>query len=102
MSKAVVKIGGKQHIVAEKETLLVDLLPEGTKELTLDALLVIDGDKVSVGTPTVKNVKVTAKVTEPLVKGDKVRVIRYKSKKRVHKEMGHRQKYSQIEITSIK
>ncbi len=102
MSKAVVKIGGKQHIVAEKETLLVDLLPEGTKELTLDALLVIDGDKVSVGTPTVKNVKVTAKVTEPLVKGDKVRVIRYKSKKRVHKEMGHRQKYTQIEITSIK
>lgn len=102
MSKAVVKIGGKQYIVTEKETLLVDLLPEGTKELTLDALLVIDGDKVSVGTPTVKNVKVTAKVTEPLVKGDKVRVIRYKSKKRVHKEMGHRQKYSQIEITSIK
>lgn len=102
MTKAVVKIGGKQHLVAEKETLLVDLLPEGTKELTLDALLVIDGDKVSVGTPTVKDVKVKAKVVEPLVKGEKIRVIRYKSKKRVHKEMGHRQKYSKIEITSIK
>ena len=58
MTKAVVKVGGKQYIVAEKETLLVDLLPEGTKELTLDALLVIDGDKTSVGTPTVKDVKV--------------------------------------------
>jgi large subunit ribosomal protein L21 len=102
MSKAVVKIGGKQFIVAEKETLLVDLLPEGTKELTLDALLTIDGDNVTVGTPLVKGVKVSAKVVDELVKGDKIRVIRYKAKKRVHKETGHRQKYSKIQITSIK
>jgi large subunit ribosomal protein L21 len=102
MTKAVVKIGGKQFIVAEKETLLVDLLQEGTKELTLDALLLIDGEKITVGAPTVKDVKVTAKVIDDLVKGDKIRVIRYKAKKRVHKENGHRQKYSKIEITSIK
>ncbi len=102
MKKAVIKVGGKQYLVAEKETLRVDLLPQGTKELKLDALLVIDGDKVKVGTPTVKGVKVVAKVAEELVKGDKVRVIRYKAKKRVHKENGHRQKYSEIEITSIK
>ncbi len=102
MTKAVVKIGGKQFIVAEKETLLVDLLPEGTKELTLDALLVIDGDKVAVGTPTVKGVTVIAKVVDDLVKGEKIRVIRYKAKKRVHTETGHRQKYSKVEITSIK
>ena len=102
MKKAVIKVGGKQFIASEKETLLVDLLPEGTKELTLDALLVIDGDKTTVGTPTVNGVKVTAKVVDDLVKGDKIRVIRYKSKKRVHKENGHRQKYSKIEITSIK
>lgn len=101
MTKAVVKIGGKQFIVAEKETLLVDLLPEGTKELTLDALLVIDGDKTQVGTPTVKGVTVKAKVVEDLVKGDKLRIIRYKAKKRVHKETGHRQKYSRIQIAKI-
>jgi large subunit ribosomal protein L21 len=102
MTKAVVKIGGKQFVVSEKETLLVDLLQEGTKELTLDALLVIDGDKVTVGTPIVKDVKVTAKVVDDLIKGDKIKVIRYKAKKRVHKVNGHRQKYSKIEITSIK
>lgn len=102
MTKAVVKVGGKQYVVSEKETLLVDLLPEGTKELTLDALLVIDGDKTTIGTPTVSGVAVTAKVVEDLVKGEKIRVIRYKSKKRVHKENGHRQKYSKIEIASIK
>lgn len=100
--KAVVKISGKQYLVSEKESLLVDLLPEGTKELTLDALLVIDGDKIKVGTPTVKGSSVKAKVVEAEVKGNKLRVIRYKSKKRVHKETGHRQKYTKIEITSIK
>jgi len=100
--KAVVKISGKQYLVSEKESLLVDLLPEGTKELTLDALLVIDGDKIKVGTPTVKGSSIKAKVVEAEVKGDKLRVIRYKSKKRVHKETGHRQKYTKIEITSIK
>jgi large subunit ribosomal protein L21 len=102
MKKAVVKVGGKQYIVAEKETLLVDLLQEGTKDLTLDALLVIDGDKTTVGSPLVKGVKVDAKVIEEKVAGDKIRIIRYKSKKRVHKESGHRQKYSKIQITAIK
>ena len=100
--KAVVRISGKQYIVSEKESLLVDLLPEGTKELTLDALLVIDGDKTKVGMPTVKGAVVKAKVVEAEVKGDKIRVIRYKSKKRVHKETGHRQKYTKIQISSIK
>lgn len=100
--KAVVKVGGKQYIVTEKETLLVDRLQDGTKELTLDALLTIDGDKTEVGTPTVKGVKVSAKVVEAEVKGEKLRIIRYKAKKRVHKETGHRQKYSQIQIVSIK
>ncbi len=102
MTKAVVKIGGKQYIVTEKETLLVDLLPEGTKELTLDALLVIDGDKTTVGAPTVKDVKVIAKVVDAEVKADKVHYIRYKAKKRVHTVNGHRQKHSRIEVASIK
>ena len=102
MKKAVILVGGKQYLVSEKETLRVDLLPEGTKELETGALLLIDGDKTSVGTPEVKGVKVTAKVVEPKIAGEKLRVIRYKSKKRVHKEIGHRQKYSVIEITGIK
>ena len=102
MKKAVVKVGGKEYVVTEGETLRVDLLPEGTKELEMDALLVIDGEKTEVGAPTVKGVKVKAKVVEPEVKGEKVRVIRYHSKKRVHKENGHRQKDSLIEVVSIK
>ena len=101
MKQAVILVGGKQYLVQEKETLRVDLLPAGTKELETDALLLIDGDTTTVGTPTVKGVKVSAKVVIPEVKGDKVRVIRYKAKKRIHKENGHRQKYSEIQITKI-
>lgn len=100
--KAVVKIGGKQYIAGEKETLMVDLLPEGTKELDLDALLIIDGDKTTVGAPLVQGVKVKAKVIDEKVAGDKIRVIRYKSKKRVNTQTGHRQKYTKLEIVSIK
>ena len=101
MKQAVILVGGKQYIATEGETLRVDLLPEGTKELETDALLLIDGEKITVGTPTVKGVKVKAKVVEAEVKGDKVRVIRYHSKKRVHTENGHRQRYSEIKIEKI-
>lgn len=101
MKKAVILLGGKQYLVAEKETLRVDLLPAGTKELEIDALMVMDGDKILVGTPTVKDVKVRAKIVTSQVVDKKIRVIRYKAKKRVHKETGHRQKYSEIEIVKI-
>jgi len=99
--KAVVKVGGKQYVVTEKETLLVDRLPDGTKELTLDVLMLVDGDKSTIGTPLVKGASIKATVVDEEVKGDKLRIIRYKAKKRVHKEMGHRQKYSRIQIGAI-
>ena len=99
--KAVVTIGGKQYLVADNETLLVDRLPDGTKELKLDALLTIDGEKTAVGAPTVKGAVVTAKVVDDEVKGEKLRIIRYKAKKRVDTQTGHRQKYTRIKIVRI-
>jgi large subunit ribosomal protein L21 len=102
--KAVILAGGKQYIVAEKEQILVDLI-DGAKEgdkLEFSPLMLVDGKTSKIGTPEVKDVKISAKIIESEVKGDKVRAIRYKAKKRVHKTTGHRQKYSKIEITSIK
>jgi large subunit ribosomal protein L21 len=99
--KAVVRVGGKQYIVAEKETLLVDRLPDGTKELTLDPLMVFDEKTAKVGTPYVKKSSVKVVVVEDEVKGDKLRVIRFESKKRVKKINGHRQKYSKILVNEI-
>lgn len=99
--KAVVRVGGKQYIVTEKETLLVDLLPEGTKELTLDALMVFDGDKATVGTPTVAGASVKASVVDDIVKADKLRIIHFQAKKRVKKITGHRQKQTRLRIEKI-
>lgn len=92
--------GGKQYLVAEGEQLEVELLPNG-KSVDFEALLVIDGDKTTVGTPQVEGVKVTAEVLEQEVKAEKVTAIRYKAKKRVHKVRGHRQRHAVLKITKI-
>lgn len=100
MKKAVITTGGKQYLVAEGETLEVERLKDAKGSLTFNALLVIDGDKITVGTPEVKGATVKAKVVEE-TKADKVTAIRYKAKKRVHKVHGHRQIQTRISIDSI-
>lgn len=98
--RAVISTGGKQYLVSEGEELEVELLaPE--KNAVFEALMVIDGEKTSVGTPTVGGVQVKADIVEQVVKQDKVVAIRYKAKKRVNKRRGHRQKLTRIKITSV-
>lgn len=101
MKKAVIATGGKQYLVAEGETLEVELLNQEGKTATFVPLLVIDGDKTTVGTPEVSGAKVTAEVIEANVQADKVTAIRYKSKKRVHKVRGHRQRHTILKVTKI-
>ena len=101
MKKAVITTGGHQFLVTEGETLEVELLHADKKTVSFDALLVIDGAKTTVGTPTVKDAKVTAEILQEDVAGDKVTAIRYKPKKRVHKVHGHRQHHTHIKITKI-
>lgn len=101
MKKAVITTGGKQYLVSEGETIDVDLIQATDKKPSFEALLVIDGDNVSVGVPTVKDAKVTAEIVEADVKGDKVVAIRYKAKKRVRKTRGHRQRHTRLKITKI-
>ena len=101
MKKAVIATGGKQYLVTEGETLEVELLHSDDKKVSFEALLVIDGDNVSVGAPSVEKVKVTAEVVEDELKADKVTSIRYKAKKRVHKVRGHRQRHTAIKIIKI-
>jgi large subunit ribosomal protein L21 len=98
--KAVILTGGKQYLVNEGQELNVELLDPASKP-SFDALLVIDGNDTSVGTPLVEGIKVSADIVEQVVKADKVTAIRYKAKKRVHKTRGHRQKLTRIRITKI-
>ncbi|MCX6725217.1 MAG: 50S ribosomal protein L21 [Candidatus Saccharibacteria bacterium] len=100
MKKAVIATGGKQYLVTEGETLEIELIGD-EKVTSFDALLVIDGDKTTVGTPTVAGVKVSAEIVEQDIQGDKVIAIRYKAKKRVHKIHGHRQHHTVIKISKI-
>lgn len=99
MKKAVIATGGKQYLVTEGETVQVELLKGGKKTVNLDALLVIDGEKVNVGTPSAGSV--SAEIVESELQTDKVTSIRYKSKKRVHKVHGHRQQKTAIKVTKI-
>jgi large subunit ribosomal protein L21 len=99
MKKAIIATGGHQYLVSEGQTLEVELIG-GDKTAKFEPLLVIDGDKVNVGTPTVNGSTVTAEVLGE-VRGEKVTAIRYKAKKRVKKVHGHKQHLSQIKITKI-
>jgi len=101
MKKAVIATGGKQYLVSEGELLNIELLKGADKTASFEPLLVVDGEKVAVGTPTVNGAKVTAEVVETDMQADKVTAIRFKAKKRVHKVHGHRQHQSVIKITKI-
>ena len=101
MKKAVITTGGKQYLVTEGDTINVELIKDGGKSVDFEALLLIDGDSVQIGSPTVAKAKVTADVVEANVQADKVTSIRYKAKKRVHTVRGHRQRQTVLKITKI-
>jgi large subunit ribosomal protein L21 len=100
MKKAIIEVSGTQHLVAEGDIITVNLLETDKKTITFEPLMIADGKNSIVGTPVLKNV-VKAEVTEADSQGDKVTSIRYKSKKRVHKVRGHRQRLTTLKITSI-
>jgi len=101
---AIVDVKDKQFKVREDDTLYVPYHSDADtdQELTLDrVLLVSDGEgDVTVGTPTVEDASVTARVLEH-VKGDKVIVFKKKRRKRYRVKRGHRQQYTQIQIESL-
>lgn len=97
---AVVKTGGKQYLVHENDELVVDRL-EGEKDakIELEMLALLDEEAVKVGTPLLSE-KAAATIVENL-KGDKIRVAKFKSKVRFRKVRGFRSQLSRIKITRI-
>lgn len=101
MKYAVIKTGGKQYKVSEGQVIEVEKLDSDGKSFVFnEVLLVVDGDKVELGMPTVAGMQVFADVVEE-VKGEKIEVFKYKSKSRYRKHTGHRQKYTQLKINGI-
>ncbi len=101
MKKAVISVAGLQYVVAEGETFTTNRLDSDKKSHTFEAMMVIDGDKVSIGTPVVSGSKVVADVVDAEARGEKVTAIRFKAKKRVTKVRGHRQALTTLKVKSI-
>lgn len=99
---AVIKTGGKQYKVTVGEKLKVEQIPaELDSQIELNEVLMIaDGDKVTVGAPTVAGAKVVAKVVAH-GRGEKIRIFKMRRRKHYQKRQGHRQNFTQIEIVSI-
>ena len=99
---AIVEASGKQYRVAAGDLIDVDIPAQEGDTLELDrVLMVADGDKVTVGTPTLPGAKVIASVVER-GKGKKIVVLKFKSKVRYHKRQGHRQSYTRLQVKEIK
>jgi len=98
---AIIATGGKQYRVSEGDVLYIEKIDaEVDSTVSFDALLVENEGDVKVGTPVVEGVKVEGKVVGQ-VRGEKIIVFKYKSKKNYRRKQGHRQPYTKVEITKI-
>ncbi len=99
---AVIETGGKQYRVAPGQTVKVEKLPaEAGAEVAFEkVLLVADGEAVKVGAPYLEGGRVTARV-KAQGRHRKVTVIKFKRRKGYKRTRGHRQHYTEVEITGI-
>ena len=99
---AVIKTGGKQYKVSPGDKIKIEKLDkeEGSEISFKEVLLVEKNKKFYLGTPLVKEAKVIGKVLSQ-GKGKKIIVFKYKPKTRYKKKQGHRQLFTEVEITKI-
>ena len=99
---AVFQSGGKQHRVAEGQTVRlekIEVAPGETVEFE-DILMVSNGDDVKIGTPSVAGAKVTAEVVTH-GRGEKITIVKFRRRKHSRKQQGHRQWFTEVKITAI-
>jgi len=99
---AVIQTGGKQYRVAEGDKVRIEkLTADAGANVELDrVLMVADGENVTVGKPYIEGGKVTATV-KGHGRADKVKIIKFRRRKHHLKRQGHRQWYTELEITGI-
>lgn len=102
MKYAIVESGGKQYKAVEGETIEVDRLPVETGEnVGLErVLMLVDGEEITVGTPTVDGIQVSTTVKDHF-KGPKLIIFKYSPKKRIRVKGGHRQQYTRLMVDVI-
>jgi large subunit ribosomal protein L21 len=99
---AVIKTGGKQYRVAAGEKIKVEQIPADVgAEITLDQVLMVgEGESVKIGTPIIAGATVTAKVVAH-GRGPKIKIFKMRRRKHYQKHQGHRQNFTEIEISGI-
>jgi large subunit ribosomal protein L21 len=95
---AIVKTGGKQYKVAVGDVVDVELLDGDSVDL--QPILVVDGSTVLSSVDDLAKVSITGNVLGE-TKGPKIKILKYKNKTGYARRVGHRQRYSQVEITGI-
>ncbi|MDP2560856.1 50S ribosomal protein L21 [Psychrobium sp. 1_MG-2023] len=99
---AVFQSGGKQHRVAEGQTLRLEKIDlEAGASIDFDKVLMIaDGENINVGAPYVEGGKVTAEILTH-GRGDKIKIVKFRRRKHSRKSQGHRQWFTEVKITAI-
>lgn len=99
---AVVRTGGKQYSVREGQQLDVETLTgdAGERVELTEVLLIGDGERVTVGAPTVPGARVVAEVLGQ-DRAKKVTIFKYKRKTRYRRKLGHRQPYTRLAVREI-
>ena len=98
---AIISAGNKQYRVSQGDVIYIDKVnQENDTVLTFDALLIGNDGEVKVGNPIVEGAKVEAKILGQ-VKGEKIKIYKYKAKKDYRKKQGHRQPYTMVKIESL-
>jgi large subunit ribosomal protein L21 len=105
---AVIVEGGGQRMIEKDEIMLVDLLKEGQAAVgekhTYSQVLVLGGEGDAggrVGAPYLSGASVTVEVIEPLVKGEKIFIHKFRRRKGFKKKTGHRQTFTKVKVLSI-
>ena len=98
---AIVRSGGRQHKVAVGDIVEIDrVVDEVGSSITLQPLMLVDGDDITTDVDGLGKASVTAEVLGE-VKGPKIRILKFKNKTGYKKRQGHRQKYTQVKVTGI-
>lgn len=98
---AIIATGGKQYRVSQGDVIFIEKIDQDVDSaVSFDVLMIGGEDAVKIGNPVVEGAKVEGKVLAQ-VKGEKIRIYKYKSKKNYHRRAGHRQPYTKVEITAI-
>jgi len=97
---AIIATGGKQYRVSQGDVIYIEKVNQDVDSTISFDVLMIGGEEVKVGNPVIEGAKVEGKVVAQ-VKGEKIIIYKYKSKKNYHRKAGHRQPYTKVEITAI-